>query len=42
MKKLNFVMLFLLVACYHEPHILYNNEPYLNGRRNVFKCGRAS
>ncbi|MBO7105075.1 MAG: hypothetical protein J6W22_06305 [Fibrobacter sp.] len=36
MKKLNFVMLFLLVGCYHEPHILYNNEPYLNGRRNVF------
>lgn len=36
MKRLNFVMFFLLVGCYHEPHILYNNEPYLNGRRSVF------
>lgn len=35
MKRLNSVMLFLLVGCYHEPHILYNNEPYLNGRRSV-------
>ena len=36
MKRLFFVLFFLFVGCFHEPHILYNNESYLNGRRNVF------
>ncbi len=35
MKRLNFVLLLLFIGCFHEPHILYNNESYLNGRRNV-------